>query len=290
LAMIAHGPMLASMTTAFVLSGGASLGATQAGMLQALYERDIRPDLFVGTSAGALNAAFAASRPSTTDAAIELQRVWLGLTRSQIFPASPLTAALGALGVRDHSFPPSGLRRVIERYCDFACLEDAAVPVHVVAADVLTGKEVLLSEGPVVDALLASSAIPGVFPPVVRNGRLLMDGGVVNNAPIAHAVELGADRVFVLSAMGRSRLEEAPRGALAAGVAAITRAITRRLEEDIARYEDVVDLIVLPAPTLPGLLPTDFGHADELVAQGLHRTRAELRRHHAPARSLRRAA
>jgi NTE family protein len=278
------------MTTAFVFSGGASLGATQAGMLQALYERDVHPDLFVGTSAGALNAAFAAPRPSTVDTAIELQRVWLGLTRSQVFPASPLTAALGALGVRDHSFPPSGLRRVIERHCDFRCLEDAAVPVHVVAADVLTGEEVLLSEGSVVDALLASAAIPGVFPPVARDGRLLMDGGIVNNAPIAHAVDFGADRVFVLCAMGPSRLEEAPRGALAAGVTAITRPITRRLEEDIARYGDVVDLVVLPAPTLPGLLPTDFGHADELIEQGLHRARAQLRRHHAPARSLRRAA
>jgi NTE family protein len=278
------------MTTAFVLSGGAALGATQAGMLQALYERDIRPDLFVGTSAGALNAAFAAGRPTTAAAAIELQRVWLGLTRSQVFPASPLTAALGALGARDHAFPPSGLRRVIERHCDFARLQDAAVPVHVVAADVLTGEEVLLSHGPVVDALLASAAIPGVFPPVVRDGRLLMDGGIVNNAPITHAVELGADRVFVLSAMGSSRLEEAPRGAMAAAMTAITRAITRRLEEDIARYGDVVDLTVLPAPALPGLLPTDFGHADELIEQGLHRARAELRRHRAPAQPLRHAA
>jgi Patatin-like phospholipase len=186
-------------------------------MLQALYERDIRPDLFVGTSAGALNAAFAAGRPSTVDTAIELQRIWLGLTRSQVFPASPLTAALGVFGVRDHSFPPSGLQRVID-------------------------------------------------------------------------VELGADRVFVLSAMRPSRLGEAPRGAVAAGITAITRVITRRLEEDIARDGGIVDLTVLPAPTLRGLLPTDFGHADELIEQGLHRARAELRRHHAPARSLRRAA
>jgi len=87
-------------------------------MLQALYERDIRPDLFVGTSAGTLNAAFAAGRSSTVDTAIELRRIWLGLTRSQVFPASQLTAALGALGVRDHSFPPSGLQRVIKRHCD----------------------------------------------------------------------------------------------------------------------------------------------------------------------------
>src|SRR5438093_1514676 len=92
-------------------------------------------------SATAQTATMVASRPSTVDTAIELQRIWLGLTRSQVFPASPLTVALGALGVRDHSFPPSGLQRVIERQCDFARLEDAAVPVHVVAADVLTGEE-----------------------------------------------------------------------------------------------------------------------------------------------------
>src|SRR4051812_38925601 len=256
------------MTTAFVLSGGASLGATQAGMLQALYERDIRPDLYVGTSAGALNAAFAAGRPSTTDAAVELQRTWLELTRSQVFPASPLTAALGALGVRDHAFPPSGLQRVIERHCDFARLEDAAVPVHVVAADVLTGEEVLLSDGPVVDALLASAAIPGVFPPVARDGRLLMDGGIVDNAPIEPAVELGADRVFVLPAMGPSRLEEAPRGALAAGMMAITRALARRLEDDIALYGGRGDPPGLPAPTLPGALPPGFGHADQPLPHG----------------------
>jgi len=95
---------------------------------------------------------------------------------------------------------------------------------------------------------------------------------------------------FVLPAMGGSRLEEAPRGALAAGMTAITRAITRRLEADIARYGGTVELTVLPAPSLPGLLPTDFGHADELIEQGLRRARAELRRHQAPAPSLRRAA
>ncbi|HEY6758112.1 MAG TPA: hypothetical protein VI318_01435, partial [Baekduia sp.] len=132
----------------------------------------------------------------------------------------------------------------------------------------------------------------GVFPPVVWDGRLLMDGGLVNNAPITHAVELGADRVFVLSALGSSRLEEAPRGAMAAGITAITRAITRRLADDVARYGDRVDLVVLPAPALPGLLPTDFGHADELIEQGLRRARGALRRHRAPApvRALRPAA
>jgi NTE family protein len=200
-----------------------------------------------------------------------LQRVWLGLTLITGLSRQPADG--GARRVRDFAFPASGLRQGIERHCDLTRPEDAAIPVRVVAADVMTGEEVLLWRDPVVDALLASAAIPGVFPPVARDGRLLMDGGIVNNAPIADAVELGADRVFVLSALGPSRLPAAPRAALAAGITAITRAITRRLEEDIACYGEIVDLVVLPAPTLPGLLPTDFGHTEELIGQGVPRSR-----------------
>jgi len=275
------------MPTAFVLSGGASLGATQAGMLQALYERDIRPDMLIGVSAGALNAAFAACRPVTVASAVELQGIWAGLTRSQVFPPSPLTAGLGMLGMRNHSVPAAGLRRIVERYLDVDRLEDAGVALHVVAADVLTGEEVLLSKGPIADALLASAAIPGVFPPVAVDGRLLMDGGVVNNAPISHAVELGADRIFVLPAIGQARLEEAPRGALAAGMTAVSRAIARRLQDDVARYRHEVELTVFEAPAR--IAPTDFGKAGELIEHGLHAARRELRRGHAP-RHLRRAA
>src|SRR4051794_27988207 len=100
---------------AFVFSGGASLGASQAGMLQALYEHGIRPDLLVGSSAGAINAAFVASRPPTPQTAKDLQRVWRGLSRSQIFPANPLTAGLGMLGLRDHSVSAASLRRLVLR-------------------------------------------------------------------------------------------------------------------------------------------------------------------------------
>ena len=112
------------MTTAFVLSGGASLGASKAGMLQALYERDVRPDLLVGVSAGALNAAFAASRPQTVGTAIELQDLWSSLTRTKVFPPRPLTAGLAMLGLRDHSSPPCGLRRLAERHLDMDRIED----------------------------------------------------------------------------------------------------------------------------------------------------------------------
>jgi NTE family protein len=251
-------------------------------MLQGLYEWGIRPDLLVGTSAGALNGAFAASRPPTVDTALALQRVWRGLCRSHVFPTSPLTAGLGFLGVRDHAVPASGLRRIVRDHLACDRLEDADTPLHIVAADVLTGEEVVLSRGPVVDAVLASAAIPGVFPPVPFEGRLLVDGGIVNNTPISHAVALGADQVFVLPALGAQRLDRAPRGAVAAGITAVARAIVRRFDDDVARYRDVVELTVLPAPELAGILPTDFGHADELIEHGLAGARRVLERPRAP--------
>src|SRR3954451_19509305 len=131
-------------TVAFVLSGGAALGAIQVGMLRALYERGIAPDLIVGTSAGALNGAFVASRPQTVATADALDAIWRGLRRGQAFPLNPLTGLLGFLGARDHLVPESGLRRLIERHVECRALEALPIPLHVIAVDVVTGEELRL--------------------------------------------------------------------------------------------------------------------------------------------------
>ena len=157
-------------------------------------------------------------------------------------------------------------------------LEQADVPLHVVATDVMTGEEMLLSTGPALDAILASASIPGVLPPVPWGPQFLMDGAIVNNTPISQAVALGADRIIVLPALSAASLRRAPRGVLAAGVAAVSRALTYRLVEDLARYRHDVELVVLPAPEVDGIMPTDFGHAEELVSEGLRRGREVLRR------------
>jgi NTE family protein len=161
-------------------------------MLRALYERGIRPDVIVGTSAGALNGAFIASRTQTVATADELADVWRGLRRGSVFPLDPLRGLLGFIGGRDHLVPSRGLRRLIERHTDHDLIEHLPIPLHVVAVDVVSGEEVLLSAGSLCDAILASAAIPGVFAPVTWGERLLMDGGVANNAPISHAVAHGA--------------------------------------------------------------------------------------------------
>ena len=262
------------MSTAFVLSGGASLGSIQVGMLEALYERGIRPDVIVGTSAGALNGAFIAERPQTVDTARELGDVWRGLSRGQIFPLNPLSGALGLLGARGHLVPDSGLRRLVRRHCIAERIEDTPIPLHVVATDVLAGEEVRLSDGPLVDAVMASAAIPGVLPAVDWDGRPLIDGGVANNAPLSHAHELGADEVYVLPTGTPCELEEAPRGALAMLVYGTTLLVHARLVREIVELDDPARIVVLPPPCPLSVQPMDFGHADELI----ERARDDARR------------
>lgn len=250
---------------AFVLAGGASLGAVEAGMLRALYERDITPQLVVATSAGALNGAFIASRPQTVGTADALREIWLGLSRGQVFPLNPLTGLLGFLGARDHLVPDGGMRRLIERHIGRDRLEQMPLELHVIAVDVLTGEELRLSHGPAVQAVMASAAIPGVLPPVTWEDRELMDGGVANNTPISHAVELGAREIYVLPTGNACALTEPPRSALAMALHALSLLTQRRLMDDIERHRDGTKLVVLPPPCPLSVQPIDFGHAQALI-------------------------
>jgi NTE family protein len=264
------------MKTAFVLSGGASLGAIQAGMLQALYERRLKPDLIVATSAGALNGAFIAARPQTVSTAVELGEIWTELRRGQVFPLNPVTGLLGFAGAREHLVPDSGLRRLIERHLTAATIEELAIPLHLVATDVRKGDEVRLSSGPLVDSILASAAIPGVLPSVRLHGRDLMDGGVANNTPINHAVELGAERIYVLPTGQSCELEAPPHGAIGMVLQAINLLVHRRLLEDVARFRDQADLVVLPPPCPIDVQPMDFSQAECLIERALAQSRRIL--------------
>jgi NTE family protein len=258
---------------AFVLSGGASLGAMQVGMLRALIERDIRPDVIVATSVGAVNGAFIASHVPTPSSLDQLAGLWRGAHRGDVFPLEPLTGLLGFLGVRRKLVPGGALRRLVARNLLHEHLEDLPIPLHVVACDVLTGSEVLLSQGSLVDAVLASAAIPGVLPPVEWDGRLLIDGGVVNNTPISHALFLGAEQIYVLPTGAPCTLSAPPRGALAMLIHATELMVAQRFTGEVASLPDGIDVVVLPPPCPIDVQPTDFGHAERLM------NRAELDAH-----------
>ena len=183
---------------------------------------------------------------------------------------------MAMLGRRTHLVPNNGLRRLLAEKLQFTRLEDAPVPLHVVATDVISGMDVLLSSGNAVDAIAASAAIPGVFPPVSIDGRDLMDGGVVNNTPISHAVALGADRVWVLPTGYSCDLPESPKTAVNMALHAMTIAVNHRLAVDVERFERVVDLRVIRPLCPVATSGADFSHAATLIERSHAATREWL--------------
>jgi NTE family protein len=252
------------VTTAFVLSGGGSLGAVQVGMLQALTERRITPDLLIGTSAGALNAVFVAAQGPGPAALERLAAVWGALRRDDVFPVRAQQMLLALAGTRDSLCTDSGLEDLVRRHIPLADLADAAIPVHVVTTDLLSGEEVLLSDGDPVTAVLASSAVPAVLPPVRRDGRTLVDGGLADNAAISQALALGADRVYVLPTGYACALPAPPTRPLAVAVQALSLLVQQRLITDVALYADRLDLVVLPPLCPLRVSAIDFRHAAQL--------------------------
>ena len=261
------------MTTAFVLSGGASLGAVQVGMLQALNDAGVAPDLLVGSSVGAINAAWIAAHPEP-EGVEALAEIWRGLRRTTVFPASPLLGAVAMLGRRNHLVSPDGLVALLEQHLPFRRLEETRTPLHVVATDLLTGRAVLLSKGAAIPALMASAAIPAVFPPVRIGGRDLIDGGVADYAPVSQAVALGADRIFVLPAAHACEMASPPRSVLAMALHSLNLMIESRLTADVERLHDEVEVHVLPHPCPLAVSPADFSHGGELI----RRARLTVRR------------
>jgi NTE family protein len=155
-------------------------------------------------------------------------------------------------------------------------LEDAQVPVHVVATDLLCGAEVILSSGDPTTAVLASCAIPGVLPPVQHEGRLLVDGGVAHHAAVSQAVELGATDVYVLPAGYPCALTTPPRSALGVAVQALTILIEQRLIGEVSGHDPSVSVHVLPPLCPLDVSAADFGHARELIERSEHASRTWL--------------
>lgn len=247
-----------------MLAGGGSLGAVQVGMLKALSRARIAPDFVVGASVGAINAACYAGAPDEAGVA-RLERIWRELRRIDIFPFSARDTLLCLLGRRDFLAFPDHLRRLIEAHLPFRNLEEAALPCHVVATDALDGKEVVLSRGDAVQALLASAAIPAVFPTVAIDGQALMDGGITSNTPISAAVALGATRVVILPTGTPCALQAPPHGALPIALHAINLLSMRQLLADVDRFARRCELLVLP-PLCPLAVNTfDFTHTAELI-------------------------
>lgn len=260
--------------TAFVLAGGGSLGAVEVGMLRELVSNGEVADFLVGASAGAINGAYFAAQPDKEGVA-NLEAIWRGLTLRQVMPMT-LKSLTGLILRRDYLVDSIGLRRLLEKHLPYQRLEDAPLPVHVVASDMVTGEEVLLSRGLVVDAVLASTAIPGIFPPVSVDGRMLVDGGVASNTPIAAAVRLGAERIIVLPTGFSCALKSIPRGAVGKAMHALSLLVARQLRNDIEYFTPRVELRVVPPLCPVESSSYDYGACARLIERAAESTRRWL--------------
>lgn len=300
--------------TAFVFSSGGARGALQVGALRALFERGERPDVVIGTSIGSWNGAMVARNP-TPSVIEELTRVWRGLTTSRVLlgweprftPVAPaFTGAFVVAAIRrvTMGFPSlygdTGLRHIFAEHLAHATFEDMRIPFRVIAANLTSGGISVFGRGPIEMALLASAAIPGIFPPVRINGQTFVDGGALESAGIDTAIALGARRIFVLDAgydatpeadeLLQRLINRGPHSGQQANAHALAVILERtatmmgryQIQRDFDRIPPGVEAyLIRPTDTLRDAT-LDFDHADTWIDAAYEYARAYLEEHVAP--------
>jgi NTE family protein len=256
--------------TAFVFAGGGSFGAIQVGMLHSLVSHGIAADMVLGSSVGALNGAYYAGAP-TLQGVRELEAIWRSLRRQDIFPVTWRTL-LGFVRRRDFLVTPDGLRKLIDTHLPYRNLEDAKIPIHVIATDILSAETVVLSKGPACEAILASAAIPAAFAPVQMSDLFLADGAISSNTPVRAAVARGAQRLIILPTGYACARQTPPVGAVANALHALTLLIARQLISELEHLPPEIDYYVLPPLCPLDGSPYDFSHTGELIARAIEST------------------
>lgn len=251
---------------AVVLGGGAALGAVEAGAIETFRRRGLVPDLLVGTSVGAINAAFWAfdAGPPNSHG---LWRLWSLADRSTMLPDHPI-AMLGRLArARSALTGQGGVARIVRAAgLEDAAIEESRIPLAVAATDADTGERLLLRRGPLLPALLASAAIPVLYPAVRIDGRRLMDGGVVANCDVDAAVESGMTDVLVVDAMGEA--PEAGESLWDVGDRVLRVMLRRQTDLAVRALRGRARIRVL-RPVLPvGVRLDDFSRTAELYRTG----------------------
>ncbi len=259
--------------TAFVLGGGGLLGAAEVGMLKALLDAEVRPDLVLGTSIGAANGALIASDP-TPNGLARLEELWSNADDGP-FGGSWLdraqTVARTAWRTRTAIYTADALRDLVDRHLDVELIEDLAVPFQCCAASVERAAEHWFDAGPIVPAVLASAAVPGLFPPYRIGDEHFVDGGIVNSIPLDRARKLGAERVFVLQVGRIEQPLSPPVNPLEVGLVAFEIARRARFAASLARAQGELEVHVLPtggsAPRYNERATLDYSDTSKIPAR-----------------------
>jgi NTE family protein len=265
------------MPTAFVFAGGGSLGAVQVGMLKALVSGGVKADLVVGASVGAVNAAYYAANP-TAEGISRLEAIWRRIRRRDVFPGPTVRGVVRLFRGRSHLLEAVGLSRLLEREFEARDFAELSLPCTAVATDLLDGLPVHIQSGPLVPALLASAAIPGVFPPVSLGSHVLIDGGLASGSPIAAAVALGATRLLVLPTGYSCARHTPPTGAAGIALQGLNILTIGKLIATIREYRDRVAIDVVPPLCPLEVSPVDFAQTAALIERAEQATARWLER------------
>jgi len=214
-------------------------------MLRALAERQIAPDLVLGTSIGAVNGAFFAADP-TLNGVERLTELWRDSSWSERSPAATLRRISTLARSGTHLQSLDEMRERLAEFLPVRRVEDLRVPFQCVAASIERAAEHWFDSGPIADVVLASCAVPGVLPPVPINGEHFIDGGIVNSIPVSRAVALGANTIYVLQVGRLERPLKPPRRPWEVGLVAFEVARRHRFAHDLTSLPEGVELHVLP--------------------------------------------
>jgi len=273
-----------SVHTAFVLGGGGPQGAYEVGMLRALLEAGVEPDLVLGTSVGAVNGAVFAADPDLACVA-RLEDVWAALDAGGVFEGSLFTRFGTAVRSRTYLHTNEPLARLLTEPLAKLRIEDLLVRFQCVAASIERAAETWFSTGPVVEAVLASCAVPGLLPPVEVDGEHYLDGGLVDSVPLGRAVDLGATRIFVLHTGRAERPLTVPRQPWEVAAVAFEIARRHRLSRALTNLPDGVTVHLLPTGEASDdadrwsryLRYRDYGRAHERILQAYRASAAYLK-------------
>jgi NTE family protein len=234
------------VTTAYVLGGGGVLGAAEVGMLRALFEIDVSPDLVLGTSVGALNGAMVARDP--TPAVIDrLTELWQDASTARAISDRPFRTVRRAVSTGTHLYSADFMQARLREEFGETTFADLPVPLQVCAASIERAAEHWFSNGVLVDAIMASAAVPGLLPPAEVDGEHFLDGGIVNSIPLGRAIALGADRVYVLQVGRIDRPLKPPQRPWDVARVSFEIARRHRFARELAEVPDSVEVHVLPA-------------------------------------------
>ncbi len=260
---------------AFVLSGGGSRGAFEVGALRALLSHGIKPDMLVGSSAGAVNAAGLALDP-TLSGVRRLEALWLDMDQDDFYTSNPILTALRLVFRRPSLYSSQRMYRLVGAEVHNQAPNFAAIPhvgLYLTAVDLERGELHIFGDDPsesVVDGVMASTAIQPFFPPWRYRGRSFVDGGLISNLPLMAALERGATEIYALDVTLSSSGSNGEQDLLSLLRAEAYLVIDNLRRQELIRARSQLGnrLHHISYDRFPGLMPFDFSHTSEMISDG----------------------